>query len=176
MADWTTKTWVDRDVEYPGRRTESLVSGTTSTYDYSRTEGTVYTEGDLPDAPTMNDLEDRIETAFDSVDEEKADKLADIDEETGTTRTLALTDADTIINCTNTSDLTITVPLNSSVAFDTGTQIAVVQGSTGTVTFAGASGVTINSLDDALSIGGENSSVALLKTDTNEWLLVGSLG
>lgn len=72
MANFTTKTWVNRDVEYPGRRTASLVSGTTSTYDYSRTEGTVYEEGDLPDATTMNDLEDRIDESVTSLETNRA--------------------------------------------------------------------------------------------------------
>jgi len=75
MSNFVTKTWVDRDVEHPGRRTETLVSGTVSTYDYTRTEGTVYAEGDLPDATTLNALEGRIDDAFEDTETE-IDKIA----------------------------------------------------------------------------------------------------
>lgn len=43
--------------------------------------------------------------------------------------------------------LTLTVPTDASVAFPTGTIINIEQGGTGQVSVAGASGVTINSLD-----------------------------
>lgn len=75
MSNFVTKTWVNRDVEFPTRRTETLVNGTASTYDYARTEGTVYAEGDLPDAPTLNLLEGRIDDAFADTEAE-IDKIA----------------------------------------------------------------------------------------------------
>lgn len=61
---FSKKTWVDRWVQYPGRKKETKVSGTTDTYDYERQEGTVFAEGDLRNAANMNDMEDRIETEF----------------------------------------------------------------------------------------------------------------
>ena len=61
---FSKKTWVDRWVQFPGRKKETLVSGTTDTYDYERQEGTVFAEGDLRNAANMNDMEDRIETEF----------------------------------------------------------------------------------------------------------------
>jgi len=62
------KTWVDRVVEYPLRRLLTIIrpdegSGTMVT-DIQREEGTITTAGDAFSAANMNDLEDRIESAF----------------------------------------------------------------------------------------------------------------
>lgn len=104
----------------------------------------------------------------------KADKLATI-ENIAADYTFTINDASKVKECTNTSPLTITVPTNALVPFAVGTQIAVLRNGTGTVTFAGASGVTVNSVDAKLAIKGQYSSAALLKTATDVWQLVGSL-
>lgn len=59
-------TWIDRDSEHPNRRTLTNVNDTTDvkTYDISRAEGTVTTQGTPIGASTMNDLETRIASAF----------------------------------------------------------------------------------------------------------------
>lgn len=46
--------FVDRVVEYPGRVKLTAVSGQTDTYDVTRTEGTVTTEGTLLNATNLN--------------------------------------------------------------------------------------------------------------------------
>ncbi len=61
---YTKKTWVDRNVQYPGRRKLSVVSGQTDVYDVVRSEGTITTPGDAFSADNMNDLEDRVATGF----------------------------------------------------------------------------------------------------------------
>lgn len=58
----------------------------------------------------------------------------------GTTYTLALTDADGIVTTTNTSGVTVTVPASVFAAGDT---ITVLQDAAGQVTFAAATSVTI---------------------------------
>lgn len=90
-------------------------------------------------------------------------------------KTLALTDAGTVQNCTNSSAITMTVPANSSVAFPVGTEIAVIRSGAGTVTFSPASGVTLNSKEGKRSIDGQYASCALKKIGTNVWVLVGAL-
>lgn len=67
MAVFTTKTWADRNVEHTGRRILEPVSGLTNGYDVTRSEGTVYVEGDLANATNLNALEGRIEDGFDAV-------------------------------------------------------------------------------------------------------------
>lgn len=104
----------------------------------------------------------------------KADKLATFDTVTAD-YTLVLDDKDKVLTCTNESAITITVPTNATQAFPVGSQIAVLANGAGTVTFAGASGVTVNSVDAKLAIKGQYSSAVVLKTGTDEWQLIGSL-
>ena len=104
----------------------------------------------------------------------KSDKVATIDEKTAN-YTLALTDSNKVINANSAGVITITVPLNSNVAFPIGTQIALFREGTGNVTFAPESTVVINSDGGKLSIKTQYTSAALLKIDTDEWLLVGNL-
>lgn len=91
-------------------------------------------------------------------------------------RTLALTDAGCFFNVNSTSAITITIPLDSSVAFPTGTEIEFCQYNTGTVTFAKASGVTIRSAGGAVMIAERYGCVTLKKLGANNWLLAGMLG
>lgn len=92
-----------------------------------------------------------------------------------TTKTLALTDASTLQECTSASATTITVPPNSSVAFVLDTEIAILQYGAGQVSIAAGAGVTIRSNSNMLKISSQYGSVALKKIGTDEWLLVGSL-
>lgn len=70
------------------------------------------------------------------------------------------------------------VPSNNTVAFPTGSQLIIVQGSKTasnyTMLSAGA-GVTINSFSDSLSLAGNYAAGTLIKTDTNTWYLIGNL-
>lgn len=67
---------------------------------------------------------------------------------------------------------TLTIPLNSSVAFPVGTSILVTQTGASQLTVAGAGGVTINS-SNGLKLYGQWSSALLIKRATNTWLLSG---
>ena len=90
----------------------------------------------------------------------------------GTDRSLVLTDRNK--NIENDNSITITVPLNSSVAFTIGTQIFFTK-KFETLTIAGAVGVTVNSVDSLLELGRLNCGASLLKVDTDEWNLIGEL-
>ena len=90
-------------------------------------------------------------------------------------KTLALTDAFKVLNCTNSTAITITIPLNSAVAFSVGAEIAIIRSGAGTVTFAVTDGVTLSSSGSKKSIKAQHESVALKKTATDAWTLVGSL-
>lgn len=62
------KLWKNRESQYPSRRTMTRVdTGASMTYDVERAEGVVTQVGDDFSAESMNDLEDRIEDAFDNV-------------------------------------------------------------------------------------------------------------
>ena len=88
--------------------------------------------------------------------------------------TLALDEAGASIFMTNSSAATITIPANSSVAFPMGTEIEIVQ-TDAAITFAGASGVTINSPEGALTLNSQHKSACLKKYGTDTWNLQGDL-
>ena len=89
--------------------------------------------------------------------------------------TLALSDAGKMIIATASSDIVVTIPTNASVAFPVGTEIEVARLGTGSLSFAGASGVTIRSMSDMVEISDQYGVAGLKKVDTNTWLLVGAL-
>jgi hypothetical protein len=85
-------------------------------------------------------------------------------------KTLALTDAGTVQDCRNTATATITIPLNSAVAFPIGTRIVIKKTTAQTVSVALTGGVNI------LTEGGGNSPAffiqqfcILRKTATDTW-------
>jgi hypothetical protein len=84
-------------------------------------------------------------------------------------------DAGELVTLTNAAAITLTVPLNSSVAFAIGTQITITQGGAGTVTVAGAVGVTVNSADGDLKLRTQWSAATLIKIATNSWILIGDI-
>ena len=89
--------------------------------------------------------------------------------------TLVLADAASrLITITSSSATTVTIPLNASVAFPTGTAIDVMQTGTGQVTIAGISGVTVNGTP-GLKLRTQYSSATMIKLDTNSWVVVGDL-
>jgi hypothetical protein len=86
--------------------------------------------------------------------------------------TLALADVAKVVAVNSSSNLTLTVPLNSSVAFPLGTVVNVYRAGTGTVTIAGASGVTVR---NAGAISDQFGEVSLRKRGTDEWVLSGDV-
>jgi hypothetical protein len=89
--------------------------------------------------------------------------------------TLVLSDAYQFIIVSSSSNLTMTVPLNSSVTFATDTEITFLRYGTGTVTFAATSGVTIRSEGGKLKINAQYQAVTLKKIGTDEWVLIGAV-
>lgn len=99
--------------------------------------------------------------------------------QTGTTYTLVLTDnRNKLITANNSSAQTYTIPLNSSVAFPTGSVINIIQIGTGQVTIQGASGVTVAStgaVSTAPKLRVRYSAASLIKVGTDSWYVVGDL-
>jgi hypothetical protein len=88
--------------------------------------------------------------------------------------TLVLSDKDKMLELVNSVGSTVTVPLESSVAYPDGTQIHIIQASTGQFTIAPASGVTINSTP-GLKLRTQWSSATLIKRGLNLWFAIGDL-
>lgn len=98
-----------------------------------------------------------------------------INQQSGTTYTFVLTDSNnTLVELNNASAITVTVPLNSSVAFPIGATINCVQTGAGQVTFVGASGVTVNGTP-GLKCRTQWSTVSLIKRGTDTWVIAGDL-
>lgn len=89
-----------------------------------------------------------------------------------TSRDLVLTDRNK--NIENSADVTLTIPLNSETAFPIGTQIFFFKKAE-SMTIGFDAGVILNSEDDLTELNKEFSGASLLKTDTDEWNLVGNL-
>jgi hypothetical protein len=84
--------------------------------------------------------------------------------------TLVLGDAGKQVTMTNASATTITVPLNSSVAFATGVRIYVINLGAGTCTVAGAGGVTISQGSIDLTMP-QYGVMVLFKVGTDSWVV-----
>jgi hypothetical protein len=89
--------------------------------------------------------------------------------------TLVLGDAGKIVEMNVATANNLTVPLNSSVAFPTGTEIVISQYGAGQTTIVATSGVTLRSKSGQLKIGSQYTAVSLVKVGTNEWYVWGNV-
>ena len=94
--------------------------------------------------------------------------------------TLAIGDANKALQASNGASAgTVTVPTNASVAFAIGTVFTFTQTGTGKVQIAAAGGVGISSsvaggfVSGATGCRTQYSTIALLKTATNTWVISG---
>lgn len=88
--------------------------------------------------------------------------------------TLVLSDRSKMVEISNASANTLTVPPNSSVAFPIGTQITVLQTGAGQTTLTQGAGVTINATP-GLKLRTQWSSATLIKRATDTWVAIGDL-
>ena len=129
----------------------------------------------LNNVDNTSDANKPVSTATQTELDTKVDSLITLNNQTGTTYTLVLSDKDKLIEMENAAANTLTVPLNSSVAFDVGTQILIVQKDAGTTTIAAAAGVTLLSKDSNLDIGGQYGAATCIKIATDTWYVIGDL-
>lgn len=66
---FTKKTWKNRIAEYINRRLLTNEDGSTNLVTVARDEGTISQEGDAFNAANMNDLEDRIASEFEEINQ-----------------------------------------------------------------------------------------------------------
>lgn len=126
-----------------------------------------------PTAPTAADGTDTTQLATTAFVQAVNRRVLE-NAQTGTTYTLALTDAGKMVTLNNASAIALTIPTNASVAFPLNTRIDLAQFGAGQVT-VGGSGVTIRSTDGKLKLNGQYAGASLWKKATDEWLLVGNL-
>ena len=89
--------------------------------------------------------------------------------QTGTTYSFVAADFTKLVTLSNASPVAVTLPLESSVPWPTGTQLRLLNQGAGTVTVAGAVGVTINGTPLTL---GQYKGANLIKTGTNTWTFI----
>ncbi len=94
--------------------------------------------------------------------------------QTGTTYTLVSADAGKIVEVSNASAITVTIPTNASVPYAIGTQITILQTGAGQITIADPSGGTLNATPGK-KLRAQWSSATLLKRGTDTWVLMGDL-
>jgi hypothetical protein len=90
--------------------------------------------------------------------------------------TLALSDTSKVVAVNNSADATITIPLNTSVAFPIGTLINIYSMTANRVTVAPATGVTLRPVGSSSSIYlfDQYTEISLRKRATNEWVASGN--
>jgi hypothetical protein len=103
------------------------------------------------------------------------DTLLIVNDQTGTTYTLALTDAYHLVRCSNAADIVVTIPTNGAVAFPIGSVIIIEKYGAGNVKISPDATVTVNSVDTCNTINFLYSAASLVKTATNVWWLSGDL-
>jgi hypothetical protein len=156
---------------------EPTITATTSA-DYYRGDKTFATLNKtavaLGNVDNTSDANKPVSTAQQTALDAKTNKLIVTNRQTAS-YTLVLGDADKLVEVNNASANNLTIPLNSSVAFATGTQILLAQYGAGQTTIVATSGVTIRSNGAKLKLNAQYSGATLIKIDTNEWYLFGDI-
>ena len=94
--------------------------------------------------------------------------------QTGVSYTFQLSDRGKLVEFQNAGTVTVTMPQYSTVAFDIGDVIELLNTSTGVVDFVGAAGVTISAADSITSLQGQWHRATLINRAQNSWVLVGN--
>ena len=88
--------------------------------------------------------------------------------------TLALSDRGKLVEMNVATANTLTIPLNSSIAFPIGTKIDVTQYGAGQVTITATGGVTLRSFTSYIKLAGQYAACTLVKIGTDEWYAYGN--
>lgn len=121
-----------------------------------------------------NSGDNATNSQYSGLDAAKTNKIITTNRQTAS-YTLVLADADKLVEMNVGSANNLTVPLNSSVAFSTGTQILLAQYGAGQTTVVATSGVTIRSNGGKLKLNVQYSGATLIKIGTDEWYLFGDI-
>jgi hypothetical protein len=128
----------------------------------------------LGNVDNTSDANKPVSTATQTALDTKTNKLITTNRQTAS-YTLVLSDADKLVEMNVGSANNLTIPLNSSVAFPTGTQILLAQYGAGQTTVVATSGVTVRSNGGKLKLNVQYSGATLIKIGTDEWYLFGDI-
>jgi hypothetical protein len=156
---------------------ENTIAATTSA-DYYRGDKTFATLNKsavgLGNVDNTSDANKPVSTATQTALDTKTNKLITTNRQTAS-YTLVLADADKLVEMNVATANDLTIPLNSSVAFATGTQILLAQYGAGQTTIVPTSGVTVRSNGAKLKLNVQYSGATLIKIGTDEWYLFGDI-
>jgi uncharacterized ubiquitin-like protein YukD len=128
----------------------------------------------LGNVDNTSDANKPVSTATQTALDTKTNKLITTNRQTAS-YTLVLSDADKLVEMNVATANDLTIPLNSSVAFATGTQILLAQYGAGQTTIVPTSGVTVRSNGGKLKLNVQYSGATLIKIGTDEWYLFGDI-
>lgn len=128
-----------------------------------------------PTAPTQSALDNSTKLATTAYAQDADTRYVGYNAQTGTTYTLVLGDAGSLIEVSNASAITLTIPLNSSVAFPLKTVIDIIQTGAGQITISPTGGVTLTSAGSAVKTRVQYSGISLIKVATDTWRLIGDI-
>lgn len=95
---------------------------------------------------------------------------------TATAHTLEIIDTGSILETTGASSVTVTIPDEASVLFETGTLINLTQVGAGVATVQAAAGVSLNGVvAGAVALSGQWAGAALTKRGADAWVIQGAL-
>ncbi|MBU6170602.1 MAG: hypothetical protein KGQ87_03795 [Verrucomicrobia bacterium] len=94
-----------------------------------------------------------------------------INDNANTAITLADSMNNTVVRCTSSTAVTITVPSTLAAGFS----CMVIQAGTGRVTFAAGSGATLNSFGNLLSTAGQHAPASIMRVGNGIYNLSGNL-
>jgi hypothetical protein len=102
--------------------------------------------------------------------------IANVQNEVGPARTLGLADINAHLVFSSGSPVTVTVPVNASVAFPIGSTVDIAQAGAGQVSITGEAGVTLNKFAGrTAATAGQHAVVRLRKVAPDTWTLFGDL-
>lgn len=98
--------------------------------------------------------------------------IVGVNDQTGTSYTLALTDAGKLVRCTNAFDIYLTVPKDT---FPANAVITLEQGGAGALVLIAGTDVTINAYDTGLMAQGQYAGLQLVHRGSNVWTCFGGV-
>jgi hypothetical protein len=186
MFVWSGSAWVQitttASYSAPTLGSQTIASGTT----YTNIAGLTINSTTIPSSKTLVVTTDNLSALAATTSAQFAGVISD---EIGTgnvilsdlatnaqtaSYTLVLADKGKLVEMSVATANNLTVPLNSSVAYPTGTQINILQTGAGQTTVVATGGVTINATP-GLKLRAQWSSATLIKRATDTWVLVGDL-
>lgn len=105
----------------------------------------------------------------------RINRVRALNAQTGTTYTPVIADSGKIVTLSNASPIAVTIPANSSVAYEIGAELVFIVIGAGQATFTAGIGVTLLSSTGFFTSAAQYSVITATKDATDTWVLDGGL-